>query len=324
MSTRTSQHSEAGRGVFGATDLLLLLMTAIWGANFSIIKHTFEDIAPLSFNGLRMSIAAGVLLLFALMPGRDLRVARADLPRFFILGLLSTTMYQTMFIVGAGLTRAGNAALILSTTPLFTAFISWLRKEEHFKVSAVAGLVLATAGIGLIVWGDGASPTQGGSLRGDLLVLAASVCWAFFTIGSRPLLHLYGSVKTTTLTMITGTPVLLAVCAWSLAHQNWSQVRPLSFGGLLYSALLSIVAAYIIWNHAVRKIGSTRTAIYSNLTPVIGLVIAWPVLGEVPTGAQIAGAVVIFVSIYLVRRGAVAVNPESVAGSEVDEASFPP
>ncbi|HEU4387390.1 MAG TPA: DMT family transporter, partial [Blastocatellia bacterium] len=135
------------------------------------------------------------------------------------------------------------------------------------------------------------------------------------TIGSKPVLHVYGSVKTTTLTMITGTPVLLVVCAGSLAHQNWSRVRPLSFGGLLYSALLSIVVAYIIWNYGVRKIGSTRTAIYSNLTPAIGLLVAWPWLGEVPTAAQLTGAGVIFISIYLVRRGAVAI----IAGSAVED-----
>ncbi|HEU4391847.1 MAG TPA: EamA family transporter, partial [Blastocatellia bacterium] len=77
MSNRSSQHSEVHHAGFGVTDLLLLLMTVIWGANFSIIKHTFEDIAPLSFNGLRMSIAALVLLLFALTPGRGLHVARS-------------------------------------------------------------------------------------------------------------------------------------------------------------------------------------------------------------------------------------------------------
>jgi drug/metabolite transporter (DMT)-like permease len=238
--------------------------------------------------------------------------------------LLSTTIYQSLFIVGAGRTRAGNAALIVSTTPLFTAFFSWLRKEERFTTSGVVGLFLAMAGIGLIVWGDRAGAAQGSSLLGDLLVLAASICWALYTIGSKPVLHAYGSIRATAITMVLGTPVLMAVCAPSMLRQDWSRVRPASWAGLTYSALLSIVLAYIIWNYGVRRIGSTRTAIYSNLTPVIGLLIAWPALGEVPAAGQVVGVAVIFVSIYMVRRGAVAVIPGEAVEQELQDSSFPP
>jgi drug/metabolite transporter (DMT)-like permease len=322
----TGSKDKPGRdkpAAFGATDLLLFLMTLIWGTNFSVIKYTFRDIAPLSFNGLRMTLASLVLAGVTLITVRSLRVAREDLGRLFILGFLSNTCYQGMFIVGAGRTRAGNAALIVSTTPLFTALVSWLRKEERFTSKGIAGLILAVGGIGLIVWGGRAESAQGASLIGDGLVLGATVCWSFYTIWSRPLLHSYGSTKTTALTMMLGTPLLVVICLPSLLSQDWAAVRMSSWGGVMYSALLSIAAAYIIWNYGVRKLGSTRTAIFSNLTPVIGLVVAWAALGETPAAGQLAGAATIFVSIYLVRRGAIPL-PGTDAEEELEEVSLAP
>ena len=137
-----------------ATDLWLLLMTVIWGSNFTAIKYSLEDFLPLTFNGLRFAIASAVMLLAAWMSGNDLRVVRGDGWRLFGLGLLANTFYQSLFIMGMAHTRAGDAALILATTPFFTAVFSRLRKEEYFKARGVAGLLLAFAGIALIIFSE--------------------------------------------------------------------------------------------------------------------------------------------------------------------------
>lgn len=308
---------------FGSTDLLLIFMTVVWGSNFSVIKHTFEDLPPLAFNGLRFAIAslaiAGVM--FAL--NRDLKVKRGDLRKMFVLALFGNSLYQAFFIIGVARTRAGSAALIVSTTPLLTAVIGRLMGQERFTGQGLLGLLLAVAGVALIILGGSGGYSPSESLLGDTLLMISSVCWAIFTVASKPMLHRYGAMKTTTLMMLLGTPALLVVCAPSLLRQDWSRVRPLAWGGLFYSALFAIVLAYMIWNYGVKRIGSTKTAIYSNLTPVVAMVVAWPALGEVPTLAQIAGAATIFISIYLVKQGTVAAAQESEQ-SEPDEASISP
>ena len=139
-------------------------------------------------------------------------------------------------------------------------------------------------------------------------LLQSTLFWSIYTVGSKRLIDTYGSMKTTAIMMTTGTPVLLLVCAPSLLRQDWSRVRPIAWAGLIYSALFAIALAYIIWNHAVRKIGSTRTAIYSNITPVVAMLVAWPALGEVPTLGQIVGAVVIFIG-YTSWGGMIAMHP---------------
>ena len=114
--------------------------------------------------------------------------------------------------------------------------------------------------------------------------------------------------------MVAGTPVFLLVCAPQLWAQDWSRVRPVAWAGLAYSGLLAIALAQFIWNHGVRKMGSTRTAIYSNITPIVAVFVAWLALGESPTWGQLSGAVVIFSGLYLTRRGMIAAHPVQESG----------
>jgi drug/metabolite transporter (DMT)-like permease len=290
---------------FGATDLFLLLMTVIWGSNFTAIKYSLEDLQPLSFNALRMAGASIIVVAAVLLRGNDMKVPRADAWRLFYLGLLANSCYQALFITGMSHTLAGNAALIISTTPLFTAVLGRLRGHERFQMRGVMGLLLAFGGLLLIIAAGHKGLSLGETLLGDALLIAATMCWSLYTVGSKPLVHVYGPTKATAFMMISGTPALLLICAPSLIRQDWVRVRPVAWAGLAFSSIFAIALAYIIWSYGVRKLGSTRTAVYGYITPVVAMIVAWPALGERPTLGQAFGAVIILCGLYLVRSGTV-------------------
>jgi drug/metabolite transporter (DMT)-like permease len=321
---RPARPGTASTPGLGSTDLLLLLMSLIWGSNFTVIKYSLEDLLPLSFNALRFTIASIVMLTVAFMSQNGFKLEPGDRMKLFTLGLLGNTFYQSLFITGMAHTRAGNAALILATTPLFTAILGRIRKHEYFTVRGVGGLLLAFAGIVMIVVSGRGEVSIGETLLGDCLLLASAVCWSLYTVGSKRLVHTYGSLKATTIMMTSGTPFLLLVCAPSLLRQDWSRVRPVAWAGVVYSGLFAIALAYLIWSYGVRRIGSTRTAIYSNITPIVALLVAWLALGETPTLGQLAGAVVIFAGIYLVRNGMIAIAPTEVIEEEFEGAALGP
>src|SRR5215471_12606174 len=309
---------------FGSTDLLLLLMTLIWGSNFTVIKYSLEDLLPLSFNALRFTLASAVMLILALVMRNGVELAPGDGRKLFLLGLLGNTCYQSMFIIGMSHTRAGNAVLILATTPLFTAILGRIRKHEYFALRGVAGLLLAFGGIVMIVISGRGELSMGETLIGDSLLLGSTLCWSLYAVGSKQLVHKYGAMKATTIMMTSGTPFLRAVCAPSLLRQDWSRVRSLAWTGLVFSGLFAIALAYLIWSYGVRTIGSTRTAIYSNITPIVAMLVAWPALGESPAVGQILGAVVIFGGVYLVQHGMVAIAPSEELEEELEEAALGP
>ena len=114
------EHISSTASRITSTDLLLLLMALIWGSNFTVIKYSLEDLLPLSFNALRFSLASLVMLIVAVARRESFKLAPGDGWRLFLLQYSGNTCYQSLFIMGMAHTRAGNAALILATTPLFT------------------------------------------------------------------------------------------------------------------------------------------------------------------------------------------------------------
>lgn len=309
---------------FGSIDLLLILMTVIWGANFTAIKYSLEDLLPLSFNGLRFVIAATVMFFVLMASGKGFRVPRSDFWKLIGLGVLANAIYQSLFITGMAHTRTGNAALIVSTTPFFSAVIGWMRKQEHFTARGVAGLALAFGGIVLIILNGDAQLEFGSTILGDLILVGSTICWTVYTFAARNMVHAHGSLKATAIMMMGGTPVFLIICAPSLIKQNWLAVRPQAWMGVVFSALFAIALAHFIWNYGVRRLGSTRTAIYSNFTPVTAMLIVWAARGEVPTVGQIAGAAIIFIGLYFVRHGMIAVAPVERVTEEIEEEELSP
>lgn len=298
----TTPAEQSARG-FSSTDGLLLALTLIWGANYALIKYSLDDFIPLNFVALRLTIATIMLVGATIISGRGLKVVRRDLPNLIIIGVLANVIYPILFILGMKLSRAGNASLILATSPLFTALIGKARKTEIFSTRGAIGLLIGFAGLGLIVTGGHTHAEGSESLLGDALLLLSAFCWGAYTGTTRDLAHRYGALKSTALLMLTGTPLLILFCIPSFIHQNWQAIRVPSWATLLFSAVFAIGLAYMIWSHGIRKIGSTRTAVYSNLTPIATLIAAWFILGEVPLPGQILGTVVILTGLYMVRSG---------------------
>ena len=277
-----------------------MLMTLIWGINYIIIKAAFTVFSPLSFNAVRFTLAVAAVSAFA-WAVKARRPPAAALVRLAVLGVLGNTVYQLAYIEGMARTRAGNAALIMAAVPVLTGAVSHVIGHERLRWRDGAGLALSAAGLMAIVLGSSAALGFSGPLTGDLLMVVAVVFWTIYTIGAKPLVDTLGPTVTTAWTMGLGSIPLLVVCVPAAVAQPWRAVTPAAWAGAIFSSLASLVAAYLIWYRGVERLGSTRTAFYSNFTPVVTLLTAWPLLGEVPTVWQLVGAAGIFGALGLIR-----------------------
>ncbi len=301
MSERRSRPASSGPGL---TYAALALLIVIWASNFSVVKFALRDLAPLAFNGVRFTIASALLWLTVTAAGGVKAFDRRHWPALIWLGLLGNTVYQVLFIYGLDWTLAGNASLMLATTPIFTTLLSVVFRQERVGRTALAGVFLSVIGIALVVWGGTQAITfSADTVRGDLTVLGAAIAWSAYTVGSAPLVARYGALPVTAVTMWIGGLGLLAVSAPALLTQDWSAVRPVTWAALLYSGAFAIAVAYFIWYFSIRRLGNTRTAVYTNFIPVVALVIAWLSLGEEPTWLQVVGAAAILGGSVLVRLG---------------------
>ena len=294
----------------------MLLVSTVWGANFAIVKASLAQIPPLAFTALRFGIAS--ILLFALVHFREGagELSGRDWLKLVWLGLVGNTAYQLLFINGLSITTAANSALLVASTPVIIVLLGWALRLERITGRLALGVGLAFSGILLVMVSRGVEVSTR-TLRGDLLVLASAVCWSVYTLGVRNVRSDLSPLRITALTLLTGTPGLFLVGLPQISKAEWGDVSPAAWGGLAYASLLALVLAYAIWNTSVRVVGGARTAVYACVTPLVALLVAWPLLGERPTLLQAAGAGLIIGGVLLTRVGARSVKSPSGQAAEV-------
>lgn len=278
----------------------LVVVVWLWGINFSVVKDALRLVDPLVFNGVRFLLAGAAL---ALLRPSFRKPERADLIPLVGLGLVGHTAYQAGFIFGLDGTLAGNGAVILAAAPIWTVMLAVLVGQEAWRPALGAAAVLGLTGIGLVMAGSaGGLAYSGETIRGDLLMGGASVCWAIYTVAGRRLVLKYGALTVTTWAIwIGGLPLVLAAVPGAFTTP-WRDLPLLVWGQMAYAGLGAIAAAYVLWYRGVETLGSSTTALWSNLVPCVALVVAWSWLGERPTALQLLGAGVVLASVALARQ----------------------
>jgi len=286
----------------GSADVGLLLMAAIWGINFPVINAALTEIPPLAFNALRLPLARLTVYLILRVRGGISWPERADLPRVIALGILGNVVYQGFFIFGMDATLAGNASILLATIPIWTLALSTFRRHEDPGGLVWAGILATLVGMVMVVLGGRLSlGFHAGTLRGDLLIVGAAMTWSIYAVGSRRLVTKYGPLPVTAWTLWVGTAGLVLWGIPSLVEAPLAQASPFAWMGVVFAGVLAIGLAYVLWNRGVRRIGSSRTAAYQNLVPLVALLVAWMWLGEVPTPLQVGGAFVVLAGVSVAR-----------------------
>jgi drug/metabolite transporter (DMT)-like permease len=287
-----------------SNDLLMLGAVLIWGINFSVLKVVLQYFSPLAFNALRFSLATLVMLVALRWQRESVSIARADLLPVIGLGLLGHTVYQLVFINGIARTSPANASLLMATSPIFVVIYGRILGIERTNREVWAGIGVSFVGILLLVLGGEGNVSLGGSsILGDLLILGAAMLWAGYTVGAKPLLARHSPIKLTSVSMLFGTVPLVLISVPALVQQDWHAPTGGAWLGLLYSAVFSVAIGYVVWYTSVRRVGSARTAIFNNLTPVVSVVVAWLFLGYKLAPLQLVGGIVVLAGLVLTRQG---------------------
>lgn len=284
-------------------DAWLLLMTFFWGSNFTVIKTALVELPGPAFNGLRMLLAAALFL--ALIAWREPLVAsvraipRRDWGPILWLSFIGHGLYQYLFLGGVARTSVTNSSLIFGCTPITVGLLSAWLGHERLAWNRWIGAAISLTGIYLVVSSGSSSRTA--SLTGDLMMFGAMLCWALYTVGTKPLLSRYSPFFITGLTLAIGTVMYAPPALLWLREVDLRAVSLSAWGGIVYSAAFSLVAAYVIWYTAVQKLGGSRTSMYSNVVPVVAMSIAALVLRE-PLGViRIAGAAAVLGGVAISR-----------------------
>lgn len=283
-----------------ATEILLVFMAIIWAVNYSVAKFGTRTVPPLAYNAVRIVMAVVALLVIAWLGSHE-RPTRQDLIGLMAIGLLGHGVYQVCFIEGLARSRAGTVALMLAASPAFIAIVGRLFRIERVGQRGWIGIALQLTGISLVVLGSVAHSTSGDSLLGSSLLVAGSVCWAFFATLIKPYTERMSGINVGAYSQAGGALFVAAVGIPSILTTSWASVPPSVWGAIVYSGIGALVVGNLIWYYGVSKIGPTRVSMFSNLQPLVALAVAWIVLGEVPTVWQGLGAGSIMTGLLITR-----------------------
>jgi drug/metabolite transporter (DMT)-like permease len=273
----------------------LIAVALIWGTGSVAIKIAVEGFPPLTAAGLRLALASAIYAPLLWLNRRTAPLPRwSDLARFVWLALTGYVVFNVLYFLALERTTATHAVLVWGAQPIVTAVLAALLIGERVSRRAVLGVLISTAGVGLIVASSlSAATAHGADALGDLMLISLMVSWVLYTVASRTAMRQLSPLATTGYACLAGFVLMLPVSLIGGFSPDQLHAPLRSWAAIAFSGAVSVVLSYILWNRALLRLGPTRTAVFVNLSPVWGLFMSWLLAGESLSWLHAFGAVVI-------------------------------
>jgi drug/metabolite transporter (DMT)-like permease len=284
-----------------------LLLGALWGASFLFMRVASPEFGPIALIAMRVS-AAAVFLIIPIMVSRELPMIFRFWRQLAVLGALNSAIPFTLFAYATLSMKAGDAAVLNATAPLFGGLIGYVWLRELLSMQKVIGLAVGFCGVVILVWGKlsgvaGVTPLLAG--------LAAAVLYGIAAHYSKRTLK-----NVPPLVVSTGSLIAASIMLLPLAMMTWPATTPSGKSWLCVAALgLGCTAiAYLLYFRLLRNVGPANAMTVAYLIPVFGILWGFLLLQESVTITTLIGGLTVLAGTSLVnmpqRRVPTVVDPE--------------
>lgn len=290
-----------GDRIRARTYLSIFVALIFWASAFAGIRaglrgpHSPQGYGPGELALLRFGTASIALALYAIVSRMRLP-NRRDLPVIALAGFLGITFYHVSLNFGEQSVPSAAAALIISSSPVFTALLSTRFLGERLSVMGWLGVAASFLGVMIISAGQG----EGLSLDPSaLLILGAAVATSLYmTVSKRPLRR-YSGIEFTSYCIWAGTIPLLVFLPGMIEQSATASLSATLSG--VYLGVFPGALSYVLWGAALKKMPASSLAVFLNFQPVNAALIAWLWLREVPSLLTWIGGAVAIVGVALVE-----------------------
>ncbi|MFN2489088.1 MAG: DMT family transporter [Actinomycetota bacterium] len=271
-----------------------------WGSSFLLIKVAVEAFSPLQIVFGRVLLGAAVLLVLVAASGLRLASEASTWKQLTVMGTVSNIIPFALITWGEQRITSGLAAILNSTTPLFTATIAAMfLPGETLKATRVAGIALGFVGVAVIV-GVGA---EGGEAVGQLAVVAASLSYGVGFVYAR---HRLTGRTLSPLELSAGQLVAASALALPLAALDTvvhePAFTPIATIAVAALGMLGTGIAYTLYYRLVQDVGPTSASFVTYLLPIFGVALGRLVLDERLGWNTALGALLVIAGIVLAER----------------------
>ena len=271
-----------------ATITYLLLATALWAGNAIAGRVLVGSISPITLSAVRWGLAALLLLPLGWRVFMPRSALWQNKKRFLLLGLFGVGSYNVLLYLALQTSTAINVTLIGASMPIWMLFIGAVFYQVKPSILQMIGAVVSLLGVGIVLTrGDLAALLSMEMVIGDLLIMLATILWAFYSwMLSRPRSSSERQWPWAEFLMAQVTVGLL----WTGFFDGFEIATGHAFIDLnwwtasliLFVAIGPSLIAYRCWGLGVNGAGPTVAAFFANFIPLFTALLSAAMLGEPP------------------------------------------
>jgi len=264
---------------FSAATFTAFLCT-IFGANAVAIKISLFGLGAFTTAGLRFSLAAIAIFLWAWATRRPFIIKKGQPKQLFIVSLIFALQLALLYL-GFSKTTASRGVLLINTQPFFVLFLAhWFIPGDQITKNKVLGLLLGFSGMALVFLGKKGVTAE--VQIGDLMVLTTAFLWACNTVYTKRIISEFAPFQIVLCPMVFSVPFFfLAGYIWDVKMITHLDLKVLS--SLIYQGLVTASFGFVAWNSMLQKYGAVSLHSFIFIMPIAGVLLGGLVLGEAIT-----------------------------------------
>jgi drug/metabolite transporter (DMT)-like permease len=278
------------------------MIAILWGTFPATGKLAVADFPPVFLTALRGVIASAFLVTLLARSGAESArgLGPHSIGAFVILGVCGLVLSTQLSYIGYAYTTAANAAILQAATPVLVALGARAYLGERLRRRQQAGVAISALGVLVVVTSGRLLGLRLDQLRaGDFITMVGLLSWTAYTLYGKRVVLTHSPALTTTAAYVAGTCILVAEAALTAPlfprpalGSGWAWVI------VVYHALFGAVA-HIWWYRTVERVGASRAAVFMNVTPIVGVVLATLLLAE-PVGIwHVLGTLLVLAGVAL-------------------------
>jgi drug/metabolite transporter (DMT)-like permease len=254
-----------------------MALAVLFGANVVAIKVSLRGLGPLTASGLRFTIAAFIVTIWALLTKRTLRLRPGQWRHLAVLVPLYTAQ-MALFYLGTGLTHASRATLLGNLQPFLVLLMAhYFLPGDRMTFRKAVGVLLGLLGVSVLFFDP---ETLTGNLKyGDVLILASVALWSISTIYVKRIIEDFEPFHLALHPMLLEAPILL-LAGYYLDEPALGRIDFSVVAALTYQSVVSAAFGLVVWMHLAQKYGAVALNSFGFLMPVAGVLLSGALLGE--------------------------------------------
>ena len=278
-----------------------LLATIFWGLSFIATKTALHELTPVMIIIFRLLLGISFLTILALYTKQDFSIKLKQ--HGFILLLAAIAVFHLWIqVTGLQYTSAANTGWIIGTAPVWIAIMGMFFFKEKISLKQLAGIIIAFAGLLLLISKGDFTSIGFISNKGDFLVMASAFTWGVYSMVNKKISLTYPPLMTILYLFIMMTILILPVTANKDTLLRLEHLSSIGWVSILFLGIFCSGISYVLWAQSLKDMDSSKVGAFLYLEPFVTVFSAWIFLHENITLLMIISGIIIIAGVIIVNR----------------------